>query len=53
MCVNLLSTLIIDDPNVPVTKKMVEILFDGLVSHSIDIRKVLHEETYLWFLSVQ
>lgn len=40
MCANMLSVLIVDDPDVPVTKEMIEIFFDGLISHSIDIRRV-------------
>lgn len=36
----MLSVLIVDSEDVPVTKEMVEVFFDGLISHSIDIRRV-------------
>jgi len=49
MCVNMLSTLIIDDPNIPTSPRMVEILFEGLISHSIDIRKTAMT-TISWLL---
>lgn len=39
MCANMLSVLIVDDPDVPIQKEMIEVFFEGLVSHSIDIRR--------------
>ncbi|XP_035710341.1 proteasome activator complex subunit 4A isoform X3 [Folsomia candida] len=49
MCANMLSVLIVDDPDVPVTKEMIEIFFDGLISHSIDIRRTT-TTTLSWLL---